>query len=222
MARHSTLGGCLATAAIAALSLSLPVLATPKTAQLSAKVVAPSNDQLKPASPNAVSNHVLSLERVSRPKGSSSLLRGLAKQHGSTHINDLFDSEFIATIEWNGTPVKVIVDSGSSDTWLVHEGFQCVDVNGTSLPVRLPLHLCLVAARSLPSFYACYFSFNFTFYKNANSLTCYSFFLSYRRPIVHSVRHLKATSSTALFPTSTSTSPTATASLCLAISVLRM
>ncbi|KAJ2956072.1 hypothetical protein NQ176_g11345 [Zarea fungicola] len=146
MARHTTLGGCLATAAIAALSLSLPVLATPKIAQLSAKVVAPSNDQLKPASPNAISNHVLSLEKVSRPKGSSKLLRGLARQYGATHIDDLFDYEFIATIEWNGTPVKVIVDSGSSDTWLVHAGFQCVDVNGTSVPVRLSLLLFLVAA----------------------------------------------------------------------------
>ncbi|PSR97771.1 aspartic peptidase domain-containing protein [Coniella lustricola] len=46
------------------------------------------------------------------------------------HTDDLLSEEYIAEIEWDGVPVQVIIDSGSSDTWLVQAGFTCVDADG--------------------------------------------------------------------------------------------
>jgi Eukaryotic aspartyl protease len=42
--------------------------------------------------------------------------------------------EYLTTINYQGTDVKVIVDTGSSDTWLVESDFQCLDASGTKVP----------------------------------------------------------------------------------------
>jgi Eukaryotic aspartyl protease len=41
-------------------------------------------------------------------------------------------SEYLTQITFGSTPVQVIVDTGSSDTWLIESAFQCVDVNGNA------------------------------------------------------------------------------------------
>lgn len=38
--------------------------------------------------------------------------------------------EYLMSIDWAGTAYTVIVDTGSSDTWLIQSGFQCVNVDG--------------------------------------------------------------------------------------------
>ncbi|KAI7779086.1 hypothetical protein LA080_001340 [Diaporthe eres] len=40
----------------------------------------------------------------------------------------------IAEIAWNGIPVNVINDTGSSDSWLVQDGFTCVDQENRNQP----------------------------------------------------------------------------------------
>jgi aspergillopepsin I len=47
----------------------------------------------------------------------------------STGIISLFEGEEFATnITFGSQTFSVIIDTGSSDTWLVESGFQCVDV----------------------------------------------------------------------------------------------
>jgi hypothetical protein len=43
-------------------------------------------------------------------------------------------AEYLAEITIDGVKVKAIVDTGSSDTWLIQKGFKCVDVSGISQP----------------------------------------------------------------------------------------
>ena len=129
--------------AVAALTVASSIVAS--TPQLSVKVVSPSRQSS--SSSDSISNHVLALQKVKHPSRSSGYLRALGQgpdsadkfgwgpHSGETHINDLFSEEYIATIEWNKKSVQVIVDSGSSDTWLVQSGFQCLNINGTNVTV---------------------------------------------------------------------------------------
>jgi hypothetical protein len=42
--------------------------------------------------------------------------------------------EYLATINFEGTDMTVIVDTGSSDTWLVESDFQCLDQGSNKVP----------------------------------------------------------------------------------------
>jgi hypothetical protein len=54
-----------------------------------------------------------------------------APTNGSTPIIPaLGGEEFLVEMEWDGTKVLAIFDTGSSDTWLIQSGFQCVDSAG--------------------------------------------------------------------------------------------
>ena len=55
--------------------------------------------------------------------------------YGSTHLTNLNDLDYVAEIEIDGTPVQVIVDTGSSDFWVVKKGFQCLSNEGEPVPV---------------------------------------------------------------------------------------
>jgi hypothetical protein len=53
------------------------------------------------------------------------------KNYGSAKLRDLFqEEEWAAKISFGGEEVFVILDTGSSDTWLVESGFQCVNSKG--------------------------------------------------------------------------------------------
>ncbi|KAJ7715822.1 acid protease [Mycena metata] len=45
-----------------------------------------------------------------------------------------FESEYLVNITVGGKPFQVILDSGSSDLWVAHSNFTCLDVNNTVVP----------------------------------------------------------------------------------------
>ncbi|KAK0634280.1 aspartic peptidase domain-containing protein [Bombardia bombarda] len=45
-----------------------------------------------------------------------------------------FGTQYAIEAVWNGTRMMLIVDTGSSDTWVVRKGFSCVDYHGESVP----------------------------------------------------------------------------------------
>ena len=103
------------------------------------------------AAVDAVSNHVLEISKSNMPSGSSAALRAMAGQEPvSDHIKHMFGEEYTTTIEWGGVPVNVILDTGSSDTWLFQKGFQCRDKKKNKAPVR-PVPLSLKERRRLIS-----------------------------------------------------------------------
>lgn len=52
---------------------------------------------------------------------------------------DLLSAEYVAEIAWNGIPMNVLIDTGSSDSWLVQDGFTCVNQENRTQPVGLLL-----------------------------------------------------------------------------------
>ncbi|KAJ7027792.1 acid protease [Mycena alexandri] len=45
-----------------------------------------------------------------------------------------FENEYLVNITVGGKPFRVILDSGSSDLWVAHSNFSCLDSNGTVVP----------------------------------------------------------------------------------------
>ncbi|KAJ7155092.1 acid protease [Mycena filopes] len=45
-----------------------------------------------------------------------------------------FEHEYLVNITVGGKPFQVILDSGSSDLWVAHSDFGCLDLNGTVVP----------------------------------------------------------------------------------------
>lgn len=128
------------TAALAAMALACPTLAAKEFGFRANTPIAS-----QPSSGHALSSHVLTLKKSGKAARSSAYLTSLraggasaSKQYsyGAEPVDSLFSEEFIAEIEWDGVPFQVIVDSGSSDTWLVQEGFTCVDYSGNLQTVR--------------------------------------------------------------------------------------
>lgn len=119
---------------LAAMALAYPTLAA---RQLAVRTYAPAVKQASSA--DAVSSHVLTLKKSNKAAKSagylSSLRTGIVSSssnysYGAEPVDNLLSEEYVAEIEWDGTPVEVIIDTGSSDTWLVQAGFTCVDVDG--------------------------------------------------------------------------------------------
>jgi hypothetical protein len=82
------------------------------------------------ASPNTVSSHVLELSKRNTTNAnprSAAYLRGLtsgASSSGSFSLTSLFEGEEYATSIIIGTQTfVVVVDTGSSNTWIVETGF---------------------------------------------------------------------------------------------------
>ncbi|KAJ7457963.1 acid protease [Mycena galericulata] len=78
--------------------------------------------------------------KVQRPESkkiSLASLRANRKQNvGDTDVLDgaAFDQEYVVNITVGGKYFNVILDTGSSDLWVVKEGFSCFDLNGTAVP----------------------------------------------------------------------------------------
>lgn len=97
----------------------------------------------KSASPLTVSDNVLTLTKTSalgskRKSGSRNAARAknLIATGNSSILTSLFEGEeFVTNITVGSTETfQVIVDTGSSDTWVAETGFQCVDIE-TSDPL---------------------------------------------------------------------------------------
>lgn len=121
--------------------LALAALASPALVgarQLNARTHAPVAKQASSA--NVVTSNVLSLRKtkksVSKSKAYLASLRSSVTaaasnySYGAEPVDNLQSDEYVAEIEWDGVAVEVIIDTGSSDTWLVQAGFTCVDEDG--------------------------------------------------------------------------------------------
>lgn len=45
-----------------------------------------------------------------------------------------YGTQYAVEVLWDGLPVPLLIDTGSSDTWAVHKDFECVDYAGQRLP----------------------------------------------------------------------------------------
>lgn len=106
-----------------------------------AKVSTPSAFQA--ASPNSVTSNVLTLNKKASAKGynprSAAWLTNkpgtIPTGHSTTLISLFIGEEFATTVSFGTETFESIVDTGSSDTWLVETGFKCVNVsNSAPLP----------------------------------------------------------------------------------------
>ena len=88
----------------------------------------------------AKSSHVMSLKKFATNRAnprSAAYLKGLTGKHkgkkpssGNGELISLFEGEEYATSITFGTQsFDVIVDTGSSDTWVVKEGFECINLS---------------------------------------------------------------------------------------------
>lgn len=107
--------------------------------RLSFRIGAYTPEPFHPPSEDKVSPHYLTL---SRSPGSLShqYLRSLQKgnqvngNYGFTQaVSDDYSTSFIASIEFANEMFQVIIDTGSSDTWLAETGYQCVDATTQAL-----------------------------------------------------------------------------------------
>jgi len=107
--------------------------------RLSFRIGAYTPEPFHPPSEDKVSTHYLTL---SRSPGSLShqYLRSLQKgnqvngNYGFTQaVSDDYSTSFIASIEFANEMFQVIIDTGSSDTWLAETGYQCVDATTQAL-----------------------------------------------------------------------------------------
>ena len=86
----------------------------------------------EPVSELPYSPHSLHLDREARSLNSPGLRRRASSgQLFSTDGNN----QFSTTVKFGGTPFKLIIDTGSSDTWIVGKGFQCVDPKGNAVSI---------------------------------------------------------------------------------------
>ena len=97
-----------------------------------------SKSAFAPASEDAISANVLELTKSSKQSRSNTILSGLMKGDTVTKRQTASGSltaalggqEYLVSIEWAGESYTAILDTGSSDTWLIQSGFTCLDANG--------------------------------------------------------------------------------------------
>ncbi|KAI0475154.1 acid protease [Xylariaceae sp. FL0804] len=87
----------------------------------------------KAASPDVSVDSYLSLSK-SKSRRRANPLASISSTNYTTPLNNTELEEYTTTIQWAGESYAVIVDTGSSDTWLVQAGFQCVDCYGDAQP----------------------------------------------------------------------------------------
>ncbi|KAJ7232458.1 aspartic peptidase domain-containing protein [Mycena haematopus] len=74
--------------------------------------------------------------KVPRRDGNKNFLAALSKHRKSRAGTVPLDyttsgDEYLVNITVGGKPFQVILDTGSSDLWVAHSGFSCLDLNGT-------------------------------------------------------------------------------------------
>lgn len=100
------------------------------------------------SSGHTASSNILKLNKGTKASKSSFYLKALRAtstpdrrrhDYGAVPMVDLLSAEYIAEIAWSGIPMNVLIDTGSSDSWLVQDGFTCVDQDNRTQPVGLRL-----------------------------------------------------------------------------------
>jgi aspergillopepsin I len=56
---------------------------------------------------------------------------------GLTAVNNPSQANYVAEVGWGNETYSMILDTGSSDTWILKEGFQCLDSTGAPTIVRI-------------------------------------------------------------------------------------
>jgi len=85
------------------------------------------------SSTDAITSNFAPIVKSTKGSKSNAILSQAAKRAttpSTTLTAALGGQEYLVSIEWAGTSYTVIVDSGSSDTWLIKSGFECLDANG--------------------------------------------------------------------------------------------
>ncbi|KAJ7473440.1 acid protease [Mycena latifolia] len=78
--------------------------------------------------------------KVPRRQSKITALSALRRKHGTSRGNTVgldgaaFDDEYLVNITVGGKKFQVILDTGSSDTWVTHTNFTCFDLDGNSVP----------------------------------------------------------------------------------------
>jgi aspergillopepsin I len=115
------------------LAASSAAAKTPEKSHRSLKRRAPGVDRvthsvipLKPV--NSVRHHHTGLRRRQSPGNGTA---GLAA------INNPGQANYVAEVGWGNETFSMILDTGSSDTWILQEGFQCLDSTGAPTAVRV-------------------------------------------------------------------------------------
>src|SRR5579871_1213164 len=91
-----------------------------------------------PASEDTISTNVLALTKSSKHSRSNTILTDIMKDDDYTKRQAPSDSltaalggqEYLISIQWGGKKYTAVLDTGSSDTWLIQSGFTCLDANG--------------------------------------------------------------------------------------------
>jgi hypothetical protein len=90
------------------------------------------------ATPDQPTQKYQELQRSTSGKSPSSAALRAARAANSTDSSDSApldnagDVEYLVPIQWGSQSFNVILDTGSSDTWLASSSFQCIDANGNS------------------------------------------------------------------------------------------
>lgn len=97
-----------------------------------------------------VTNNVIPLKPVNSVRRHHTGLRRRQSSGNSTGgltaINNPSQANYVAQVGWGNETFSMILDTGSSDTWILQEGFQCLDSTGapTTVSVFQPLSPCQV------------------------------------------------------------------------------
>lgn len=84
------------------------------------------------ASPNSKTENYIKLERATVKTPRSAILRAVGNTTtvGSGTLENAGGIEYLVPIEFGSQKFTAILDTGSSDTWLIAENFKCVDQTG--------------------------------------------------------------------------------------------
>jgi hypothetical protein len=98
-------------------------------------------------SPDVLTNNLVPLKTVTMPLSWQSSshqrktlnrrqLTGNSTSGGNTTISNPQQLAYVAEVTWGNQTFDMLLDTGSSDTWLLQEGFQCLSSNGSAVAVR--------------------------------------------------------------------------------------
>ena len=93
-------------------------------------------------SPDVLTDNFVPLKRVTLPlswKSSHHQRRALNRRQSTGNITTISNPQqlaYVAEVTWGNQTFDMLLDTGSSDTWLLQEGFQCLSSNGSAIAVR--------------------------------------------------------------------------------------
>lgn len=95
---------------------------------------------------NKVSQNVQQLRALhpgrvmrSNPKSAAAILGAHQRHAGGYGYENItttsaYGTQYAVEAHWNGHPLSMLIDTGSSDTWAVQKDFHCIDYSGEFLP----------------------------------------------------------------------------------------